>query len=408
MSEAVTDASATRSEAARARAAPPVLAAAGVTKRFGGVSAVDGVDVALASGEILSLVGPSGCGKSTLLRLLAGLERADHGTVTMGEQTVDGPRAWVAPEDRNAGVVFQDHALFPHLSVADNVAFGLIEADRRGHSRRRARRRGDASARRARLGEVLALVGLEQLAGRYPHELSGGEAQRVALARALAPAPDVILLDEPFSNLDRSLRGRVRDETVRVLRAAGAAALLVTHDQGEALATGDRLAVMRAGRVQQTDAPAAVFHAPATRFVATFMGEADFLPATPTGDGRLRTELGEVPADGLEADCGEGDADKAGLEVMVRPHEVVFEVDPAGDAVITDVEFQGAFVLHTLVLASGRRVRSLQPHTVEAQAATRVRARLDPGHAPAVLRGEQAVAGPRPRPGAPGGRRDPS
>ncbi|MQA17127.1 MAG: ATP-binding cassette domain-containing protein [Pseudonocardiaceae bacterium] len=341
-----------------------------ISKQYRKVTAVTGLDLELADGEMLALVGPSGCGKSTALRLVAGLEAPDSGRIRIGRELVAGDGAWRSAERRRVGIVFQDHALFPHLTVAGNVAFGLD---------------GWAAARRReRVATVLDLVELGELSARYPHELSGGEQQRVALARALAPEPALVLLDEPFSNLDRNLRAQIRTETVAILRSTGTAAVFVTHDQAEALATGDRVGVMRDGRIEQVGPPEEVFHAPANRFVATFMGEADFLPARVSG-AELVTEAGSVPTPtGLD-----GHTD---VEVMVRPHEVTLRAAESGPARVVGAEFQGAFVLYTVVLASGRTVRSLQPHTAAFTSGTPLVAELAHGHRPAILAGDESVA----------------
>ena len=342
------------------RVMPPALSVTGLHKAYGDVHAVAGVDLTIDQGEILALVGPSGCGKSTLIRLVTGLITPDAGVVTLAGRQVSGPEGALPPEKRRIGVVFQEHSLFPHLTVAANVAFGI--PGRRGHDRD------------ARVREVLELVDLPHTAERYPHELSGGERQRIGLARALAPEPDVVLLDEPFASLDPNLRQRIRTQTVAILRDAKASALLVTHDQVEAMAMGDRVAVMQAGRVQQVGEPEAVFHHPTSRFVATFLGEADFLPFAVEGD-HLVTEAGTCPAPEQPAD---GD-------VMVRPHEVDIEADPAGDAVVVAAEYQGAHVLYDLLLPSGLRLRSQQPHPRRDPPDTRVRVTLQHGHPPAVL-----------------------
>jgi iron(III) transport system ATP-binding protein len=325
-----------------------------VSRHFGSQAAVDGVSLRVDDGELLALVGPSGCGKSTLLMLVAGLQRPDGGVVEVGGRAVAGPGAWVPPERREVGVVFQDAALFPHLRVGENVAFGLSRG----------------SGRRARVHELLELVELTGLGDRYPHELSGGQQQRVALARALAPRPRVVLFDEAFGNLDTNLRCTVREQTVRVLREAGAAGVFVTHDQVEALAVGNRVAVMRDGRIEHVAEPAEAFHRPANRFVATFMGEADFLPGRRTGD-QVRTEVGPLPTFAAE---------DVAVEVMLRPHEVTFSVDPAGPAVVVAREFRGAAVLYTLRLPSGATVRSLQPHHVLCGVGTAVALEVEAGH----------------------------
>ncbi|CAA9308856.1 MAG: hypothetical protein AVDCRST_MAG16-3 [uncultured Frankineae bacterium] len=330
------------------------LELAGVTKRFGRTTAVDDVDLRVGDGELVALVGPSGCGKSTLLMLAAGLLEPDAGRLCVDDRLVAGGGTWVPPEDRRVGVVFQDAALFPHLRVADNVAFGVP------------RGRGRA----ARVAELLELVELPDLGRRYPHELSGGQQQRVALARALAPRPSVVLFDEAFGNLDHALRASVRDATARALRAAGAAGVFVTHDQGEALAVGERVAVMRDGRFEHVGEPADAFHRPANRFVATLLGEADFLPGRQSGD-VVDTEVGRLAA--TPAARGE-------VEVMLRPHEVVFAADPAGTARVVRREFRGATYLYTLRLPSGATVRALVPHTLDVATGTAVTLQVEAGH----------------------------
>ena len=326
----------------------------GVCKRYGRTTAVDDVSLQVADGELVALVGPSGCGKSTLLMLAAGLLAPDGGEVSVGGRVVAAPGTWVPPEDRRVGVVFQDAALFPHLRVADNVAFGLPRGrDRAG-----------------RVDELLELVDLPGHGRRYPHELSGGQQQRVALARALAPRPSVVLFDEAFGNLDHGLRGSVRDATAAALRDAGAAGVFVTHDQGEALAVGERVCVMREGRFEHVGEPADAFHRPATRFVATLLGEADFVPGRQSG-ALVDTEVG-VLAVTPEA--------RGDVEVMLRPHEVLFAPDPAGTARVLRREFRGATYLYTLGLASGGRLRALVPHTLDVAVGTPVTVEVEAGH----------------------------
>ncbi|WP_082533916.1 ABC transporter ATP-binding protein, partial [Marmoricola sp. Leaf446] len=313
------------------------LSLRGVRKAYGAVEAVRGLDLDVAPGEVVTVVGPSGCGKSTLLRLVAGLEHSDAGVVGVGGEVVDDGHRHRPPERRRVGMVFQDHALFPHLDVDRNVAFGLDGLPR--------------AARAARVAESLELVGLPHLGSRLPHELSGGEQQRVALARALAPRPSVVLLDEPFSSLDENLRARVRAETLAALRRSRSAALLVTHDQTEALALGDRVAVVHAGRALQVGAPEEVYERPVSRFVATFLGEATFVPATVV-DGQVRCELGPLP---LDPPAGAGD----GLEVMLRPHELRLAATTGllgAPGHVTSVEYVGARTTHEVVLRSGRTV----------------------------------------------------
>ncbi|MFZ5846041.1 MAG: ABC transporter ATP-binding protein [Actinomycetota bacterium] len=358
-------------------ATPPALVLEGVTKRYGATVAVDSVDLTAAPGELVTVIGPSGCGKSTTLRLVAGLERPDAGTIRIAGEIVADRHHFQQPEDRRVGLVFQDHALFPHLTVAQNVAFGLNKLPR--------------AERPGRVTEVLELVRLGHLAERYPHELSGGEQQRVALARALAPKPAVVLLDEPFSSLDESLRAQVRADTVAVLRETGTTGMLVTHDQTEALSVADKVVVLRGGHVEQTDTPERVFEQPATRFVASFMGDADFLPAH-VRDALLTCEIGVVSTVPGWANC---DCD---VEVVLRPHEVALTLDPSSAAHVVAVEYHGAFVLHTVRLGSGRTLRSWQPHAVRHPVGTAVAVSVVPGITPTLLVGDQAVTSPPPGP----------
>ncbi|HEX2576227.1 MAG TPA: ABC transporter ATP-binding protein [Aquihabitans sp.] len=337
-------------------AGAPPLQVEHATKRFGATVAVDDVSFDLADGELLVVVGPSGCGKSTLLRSVAGLEALDEGVIRIGGEVVDDGRRRVDPERRSVGLVFQDHALFPHLTVADNVAFGM--RDVRGAERRRA------------VAELLELLGLGGMGDRYPHEVSGGERQRVSLARAIAPRPALLLLDEPFASLDPTRRAQVRADVVRLLRQAGTPAILVTHDQAEALAVGDRIAVVHDGRLQQVDAPVAIYGRPANRFVAGFMGEARFLPLRAEGEG-LGTALGPVRADRPV---------RASSLAVLRPTDVAFSRDVAGDATVERAEYQGATWTYELRLASGETVLSSQPRSVVVAPGTAVRAVLVPGY----------------------------
>jgi iron(III) transport system ATP-binding protein len=310
------------------------LALSGLRKSYGDVIAVDGAELEVEPGTICSLLGPSGCGKTTTLRLIAGLEKPDAGTIEIGGRVLDGPGARVAPERRRIGMVFQDYALFPHLDVAGNVGYGLG-------------RRPD----RSRIGEVLELVGLGGLEARSVHDLSGGQQQRVALARALAPTPDVVLLDEPFSNLDAGLRERLRVEVREILLRAGVTALFVTHDQAEALSIADRVAVMRDGRVEQLGTPEEVYSRPATPWVAGFLGEIELLPGRASG-GRASCELGSVAAPG---------APDGPVEVRVRPESVAVATAGPPSAISAEVvsrRFYGHDQLLELRLPSGRSVRS--------------------------------------------------
>jgi iron(III) transport system ATP-binding protein len=298
-------------------------------KSFGDVHAVRNASLSVGRGELFTVLGPSGCGKTTLLRLIAGFERPERGEVRVAGRTVAGGGAWVAPERRRIGMVFQDYALFPHLSVERNVAFGLPRSERG--------RRAGASDR---VRTALELVGLQHKAQCSPHELSGGERQRVALARALAPEPEVVLLDEPFSSLDASLRGDLRREVELILRDAEATAILVTHDQEEALSVGDRLAVMRAGRIVQVGRPEEVYARPADRWTAGFLGEVNVLSGVARGSGAVETWLGVF--DSREAATG------GRVHVAVRPEQLALRHDEHGNAEIVAREFRGHDVLYRL------------------------------------------------------------
>ncbi len=308
----------------------------GVAKAFDGTEAVREVSLDITRGELFTVLGPSGCGKTTLLRLVAGFERPSAGEVRVGDRLVAGDGTWVPAERRRIGMVFQEYALFPHLTVERNVAFGLS---------RRERRSGGEAAPRART--ALELVGLQHKAGRLPHELSGGERQRVALARALAPQPELVLLDEPFSGLDATLRADLRREVELILREAEATAVLVTHDQEEALSLADRLAVMRAGRIVQTGAPEEVYARPADRWAAGFLGEVNVVSGVPRGGRAVETWLGSFDARGgaARADAAES---MATVHLAVRPEQLDLRVDRLGNAEVIEREFRGHDVLYRL------------------------------------------------------------
>lgn len=329
-----------------------------VTKRFGDVVALDDVSFALAGDEILALVGPSGCGKSTLLRSIAGLQPIDAGTITLAGRVVDDAHSCLPPERRHIGLVFQEHALFPHLTVAGNVAFGIRD-----------------KGAPARASEMIDLVGLSGYGKRYPHELSGGERQRVALARALAPSPALMLLDEPFASLDTNLRSRVRDDVVEILHATDTPAVFVTHDQRDALAVGDRVAVLRSGRLVQVGSPVDVFHRPVDRFVASFMGEASYLSLADAADVGIPT-------------AGFADAMNGGSSLMLRPDDVVIRpaVDPnEGKGFVEHAEFRGTMWCYTVRLPGGAAVKVLRNHVDPIEIGTTVTATLAPGHQPVIV-----------------------
>ncbi|WP_374302637.1 ABC transporter ATP-binding protein [Paracoccus sp. (in: a-proteobacteria)] len=254
-----------------------------VSRHFDGRAVLSDISLSIPAGKITCLLGQSGCGKSTLLRIISGVDRPDPGgRVLVGGTEVAGPGRFVEPEDRRIGFMFQDYALFPHLSVADNLAFGLRHLSR--------------PERRERVAEVVERIGLGHLLDRYPHSLSGGEQQRVALARALAPRPSILLMDEPFSNLDQGLRERVRRETVGILRETGTTAIMVTHDPQEALAVGDMIVLMRAGRIEQVGTPFEIYDRPCSAYAAEFMGPCNRLTGL-WSQGRIETPIGAFRAD---------------------------------------------------------------------------------------------------------------
>jgi iron(III) transport system ATP-binding protein len=328
-----------------------------VTKRFGEVAAVDTASLCVARGEIVALLGPSGCGKTTLLRLIAGFERPDGGSVTVDGRLVASPAAWIAPEARHVGMVFQDYALFPHLTVAGNIGFGLPRR-----------------TRASRVPELLAIVGLDGLERRYPHELSGGQQQRVALARALAPSPELVLLDEPWSNVDPFLREALRAEVAEIIRPLGVTVLLVTHDREEAFTLADRIALMRDGSVVQEGSAEELYFAPATRWAAEFVGAANILSGRIVA-GHVETAIGTFPANGASV--------RSDAQVLVRPELLELEPSPAGAGKVVAREFRGHDVFYR-VLLDGVELVSQRPSTEVVDLGSRVAIRVHNGRVPVL------------------------
>jgi iron(III) transport system ATP-binding protein len=363
-----------------------------VVKRFPGAFVLGPITLDVKKGELVAVLGPSGCGKTTLLRLIAGFERPDEGSIVIDGRIVASRSQWVEPEDRQVGMVFQDYALFPHLTVAQNVSFGMKFRPnplspfpkREGGTPLPVSGRGRG---RGLVRELLQLVGLAGFEDRYPHELSGGEQQRVALARALAANPRVLLLDEPFSNLDADLRPKMRAELKILLHRLNCTTIFVTHDQEEAFELADRIAVLNAGRLEQIDTPERLYREPATRFVAEFIGHADFLTGRARGN-CIETALGcfakppSVPEGAIVA-------------VMVRPEEVELQASPqtssglffvpppaarctvqAKPGLIVARRYRGGMQVLTVRLSSGESVRSLQPAGAHFPLASRVHVRV--------------------------------
>ena len=316
----------------------PVIECKSVSKRFDDVLAVDDVSFRLMPGEVVSILGASGCGKTSLLRLIAGFEPVDSGEIRISPDVVSDSERHIPPERRNIGMVFQEYALFPHLTVAQNVGFGL-----HGLS---------ADERRQRTRDALQLVRLNELAARYPHELSGGQQQRVALARTLAPSPIAALMDEPFSNLDASLRQNVRQEVESILRDRQIAVIFVTHDRDEAFAIADRVGVMTEGRLHQINTPDALYRFPSTPEVARIVGECDFISGSARGN-LVDTDIGALPYI-----CEGGNTpDGSPLTVLLRPQDISAQADDTGGCVVESVEYRGGETLLTVRTQDGATLR---------------------------------------------------
>jgi len=346
-------------------ASDPVLDLDAVTRTFGDECAVEDFSLSVFEGELLTLLGPSGCGKTTTLRLLAGLMRPDEGRIVVDDTVVAGDGQFVQADQRDIGLVFQDYALFPHLSVAENVAYGINdwpddEID-------------------ARVEELLSLVGLADYHDHSPNDLSGGQQQRVALARSLAPEPDVLLLDEPFSNLDVSLRKEMREEVRAILKETGVTAVSVTHDQEEALSISDRVAVMADGRIEQIGRPEAVFQKPESRFVAEFLGQAGFLSGQ-LERGTIETGIGTLDTDMIQGLSPEYDG--ADIDVLVRPDDLraIPIEESKGDGRILNREYTGPSFVYTIELDTGDVVYCEHNHADHLDLDRRVRVDLVADH----------------------------
>ena len=330
----------------------PVLELKNVTKTYPGdtTPAVDRLSFSLSEGEILAILGPSGCGKTTTLRLIAGFETPAEGEVLIRGEQVSSRKRMVPPEKRGVAMVFQDYALFPHLTVAKNLTFGL-----KGR---------DPEARELLLKETLKLIDMEGMAHRYPHQLSGGQQQRVALGRALAPGPVVVMLDEPFSNLDTDMRNQMRGEVHSILRQQEATSILVTHDQEDALSFADNVAILNRGRLEQIGSSEEVYHRPATPFVATFVSHASIIPARLQGD-EVITEVGRFPYFGNQL--------PAEVLALVNANDVHIQPCETGGGTIIEREFKGSQNLYTIRVASGATVQSAQPSGVVYSVGTKVK-----------------------------------
>ncbi len=324
------------------RTVTPLLALNNISQQYGSTTVVDGLSLTLERGRIGCLLGPSGCGKTTVLRCIAGFEEISGGEIMLNDAVVSSTQLHLPPEQRRIGMVFQDYALFPHLTAEQNIGFGLHKLSR--------------SERQRRQDELLELIGLSDARKLYPHQLSGGQQQRIALARALAPRPQLLLLDEPFSNLDVELRERLCHEVRNIIKREGTTALMVTHDQHEAFAVADDIAIMHHGHIQQWDSAYNLYHRPANRFVADFIGKGVFLPGVVLENNTVETELGILEGE-LHTPCNLGCV----VDLLLRPDDIVHDDDSRLTAMVVDKAFQGADILYTLQLKSGMKILSLVP-----------------------------------------------
>jgi iron(III) transport system ATP-binding protein len=362
--------SGTRSEDAECLVADPMslplLAVRGLRHAYESNEVIRGLSLSLAKGTIGCLLGASGCGKTTVLRCIAGFEPVQAGEIWLNGQLVSKRGVRIPTEERRVGMVFQDYALFPHLTVAQNIGFGL--------------RNGDRAARARRVDEVLETVRLAGLRDKYPDDLSGGQQQRIALARALAPRPDLLLLDEPFSNLDVEFRTELSVEVREILKQQNTTAILVTHDQNEAFSLADEIGIMREGVIEQWDSPYRLYHEPATRYVADFVGQGMFLPGTVLDRSRIRLELGVFQGD--TSDWQQGTA----VDVLLRPDDILHDDASPLQARVLHKAFRGAQFLYTLELPAGGRVMSLVPSHHNHAIGERIGIRLEIDHLVAFRR----------------------
>ncbi|MCT9096591.1 ABC transporter ATP-binding protein [Haloarchaeobius sp. HME9146] len=342
-----------------------VLELDGVSKSYGSEDVITDLSLSVREGEILTMLGPSGCGKTTTLRLVAGLERPDGGTVNLNGSAVSGNGSFVSPEKRGVGVVFQEFALFPHMTARENVGFGLKDMDE--------------AQKQERVDEMLDLVGLHSHADAYPDELSGGQQQRIALARSLAPEPRILLLDEPFSNLDVDLRVEMREEVRRILKEAGVTAISVTHDQEEAMSISDRVAVMNDGDLEQVGRPEQVFQHPESRFVAGFLGHASFLSGFLRGEA-VETGIGTVDREIMHGLAQEYDGTT--LDVLVRPDDIsAAPCDGAeSNGRVIYRRYLGPTILYRVELDNGDVLECMHNHTDQVDLDQRVRVDLTADH----------------------------
>jgi len=360
-----------RAMSVQQHSASPLLEVRGIRQSYGSVEVLRGLSLTLQRGQIACLLGSSGCGKTTVLRCIAGFESLAGGEIFINGTVVSRPGMLVPPERRRVGMVFQDYALFPHRTVAGNVGFGLHGLSRMAHE--------------SRVAELLEVVGLADAGAKFPHELSGGQQQRVALARALAPRPDLLLLDEPFSNLDVELRERLSGEVRSILKQQETTALLVTHDQHEAFSIADEIGIMRAGAIEQWDNPYNLYHRPVNHFVADFIGQGVFLPGTVQDAGSIRCELGLMQTP-VPPDWRPGTP----VDVLVRPDDILHDDASPFQAEVEHKAFRGAQFLYTLRLAGGGRVLSLVPSHHDHTIGSRIGIRLEIEHLVAFPQRERA------------------